>query len=117
MIGNKVQNVNALNNLSNLVYLDLTKNKVQDIYPLRNLTNLRVLHLDICESVIDLAPLGSLIELRQLFLKQNCLCDISPLSRLSKLKELRLVAHVKYLTITDKEKSSGGGQARDGTRI
>ncbi len=84
-----VSDVGPLAALTNLQWLDLTVTGVSDVGPLAALTNLRRLDLD-GTGVSDVGPLAALTKLQRLFLDGTGVSDVGPLAALTNLQELSL---------------------------
>jgi len=76
--GNKIVDISALENLTNLKVLDFRDNEVSDINSLANLINLSWLGFQE-NKVSDINSLANLINLRWLRFQENKVSDISPL--------------------------------------
>ena len=111
---NKIQDISALANLKNLTYLDLSFTSVENIEILSNLTNLEYLNLygingeehqiinngwttvgvsyewEYIERFNNLDFLIPLVNLKQLYLGNNGLQDVTALSNLNQLENLDL---------------------------
>ncbi|CAL5972102.1 Conserved_hypothetical protein [Hexamita inflata] len=93
-------NVQELQYLTNLRYLDLDQSKVTDISPLKHLIDLQ--NLILCRNNIhDINPLMNLTNLLELELIENNIVDLSPLQDLVQLQCLQLasnpIVHIKSL--------------------
>ncbi|MBU1014328.1 MAG: hypothetical protein KKG99_15115 [Bacteroidetes bacterium] len=106
----QIENLNALDKLSNLRRLDISNTRINDLSPIRNLTkleslicegtqieslvhlrylsNLRVLNLN-NTPVHDLKPLQSIDKLEQLYLNYTKIDSLDPLFQLKHLMDLR----------------------------
>ncbi|CAL6051905.1 leucine-rich_repeat domain-containing protein [Hexamita inflata] len=93
-------NVQELQYLSNLRYLDLNQSKVTDISPLKHLIDLQNLILS-RNNIYDINPLQNLKNLLELELTENNVVDLSPLQDLIQLQYLQLggnpIVHIKAL--------------------
>ena len=91
--GKGISNITGLEFATHLRELDISSNPITDLRPLANLIALESLHLS--ELVpntlnLDISPLATLINLKELFLVGNGILDISPLAGLKKLRKLNL---------------------------
>ena len=84
-----LSNVSALENLTNLTFLNLRGNRISDVSPLKNLTKLIELDIQL-NRLSDVSPLKNLTNLRFLDLRDNQISDASPLSALVNLTHLNL---------------------------
>lgn len=85
----QIQNLQGIQFLRNLTWLDLSHNRISNIQPLSGLTELT--HLNLWANwVNDLSPLAELSNLTLLDLGRNNVTDISPLVGLSNLTSLNL---------------------------
>ncbi len=85
-----ITDITPLSRLTQLEELDIRNNQLRDIRPLANLTGLRALAL-FDNQITDIEPLAKMTELYELGLTNNQVTDITPLSRLTKLERLALV--------------------------
>jgi len=85
-----ITDITPLSRLTQLVELDIRNNQLRDISPLANLTGLRALAL-FNNQITDIKPLANMTELYELGLTNNQVTDLTPLSRLTKLERLALV--------------------------
>lgn len=92
LAGNRISNLQPLANLRNLEMLLLIDNHISYIGPLSGLTNLLDLELDF-NNISNLQPLANLTRLEVLGLMDNNLSYIGPLSRLTRLEWLDLDAN------------------------
>ena len=83
----KIKNISALSNLTNLKVLSLKSNEITDISALRGLTNLTELYLD-SNQINDISALSNLTSLTDLNLSYNQISDISALSGLKNITKL-----------------------------
>jgi len=84
---NRITDISALANLTNLTFLSLPHNQVSDLTPLAGLTNLT--HLDFhFNQITDITPLADLTNLTFLNLTSNPIADITPLAGLINLTDL-----------------------------
>lgn len=80
----------------NIKSLDLAGNEIVDLSPLKACKNLEVLDLgdqylyENNQYLTDISPLGELINLKKLILKNNKIVDVTAISKLTKLEELDL---------------------------
>ena len=81
--------IEPLQYMENLRWLNLGNNRISDLTPLSNLTYLRGLSLD-DNQISDLTPLSNAIALERLFLNRNQISDLTPLSGLANLRWLFL---------------------------
>jgi Leucine-rich repeat (LRR) protein len=86
---NRITDVTALTNLSNLTFLNLDQNQISNINPLSGLKNLNELHL-MNNQVIDVSAISNLTGLRVLDLSDNKISNINPLSKVTNLVNLNL---------------------------
>jgi len=84
-----IQNLQGVQFLRNLTWLNLSGNQINDLQPLSELTELSVLNLR-GNQINDLRPLAVLFNLTWLNLELNNISDISPLAGLSNLSTLGL---------------------------
>ena len=80
-----IEDISALEELTNLRTLDLNFNRISDISPLAAMTGLKDLYLEE-NNVRDLTPLAGLLELEDLDLGKNEITDLTPLKELKSLK-------------------------------
>ena len=92
----KLSDITALTNLSELNHLDLSGTLVKNLKPLENLKQLDYLKLE-GTGVKDITPIANLAELRYLNLCHNRISDISPVAKLTKLQYLNLAANSNKL--------------------
>ncbi|CAL6051290.1 leucine-rich_repeat domain-containing protein [Hexamita inflata] len=85
---NQISNISALQSMNNLTHLNLNGNNISDLTPLQSLCNLSYLNLQ-NNSIEDVFGLRKLVNLVQLFLGCNKIRDISPLCDLINLIELQ----------------------------
>ena len=85
----KIKNISALSNLTNLRVLSLKSNEITDISALRGLTNLTELYLD-SNQINDISALGELTNLTRLELALNQISNISEIKDLTNLTHLNL---------------------------
>ena len=91
--GKGISDITGLEFATNLRELDLSQNPITDLHPLANLTTLERLYLsDVSPNTptLDLRPLVTLINLKELSLKNSKVSDISLLARLTELRSLDL---------------------------
>jgi Leucine-rich repeat (LRR) protein len=84
-----IANIDGIENLESLRFLNLNSNNISDLSPLENLSDLRKLYLRYNE-IDDISPLGLLNNLTDLGLGNNSINDLTPLSNLEDLKYLYL---------------------------
>lgn len=87
--GRGIESLDALRYLTHLVWLDLGENPLQEIHGLSHLVSLETLWLD-QSSLLNTAPLSSLLQLRSLDLRHTEITRIESLSELSNLQKLNL---------------------------
>ncbi len=92
LLFNRISDISALSNLTNLTTLHLVWNEISDISPLSNLTSLTILTLAF-NQIEDISSLSGLTELTTLTLAENQISDISALSALTKLEGLFLLGN------------------------
>lgn len=99
-----LENIDVLENFSNLTYLDLSYSKINDISVILKLTNLVELHL-VDNNLTDITVLQNLTSLEYLELRENKIQDLTPLINLTNLTFLDLgnnnlidIGQLKYLT-------------------
>ena len=94
---NNISNIEPLRNLINLKELDLDFNPITDISPLQGLYNLEILHMcsdgPYADKLSDISPLSSLTALKELRLPYQAISDISPLNNLTGLEKLRIYSN------------------------
>lgn len=86
---NNIKDLEGIQYLTNLIYLDLRNNKINDISPLAKLTNLTDLYLS-DNYINDISPLAGLTNLISLDLSFNEINDVSSLAELTNLTKLHL---------------------------
>ncbi|MDC0464945.1 leucine-rich repeat domain-containing protein, partial [Pseudomonadales bacterium] len=86
---NGIQDLAAIEDLRQLLYLDLQHNQITDLTPLGRLGLLQQLELD-DNLIVSIAPLAELDGLQYLSLRHNKVSDLSPLSALDRLNNLYL---------------------------
>jgi internalin A len=86
---NQISDISPLQNLTQLTYLYLSENKISNITPLQNLTILSNLFL-YGNQISNISILQNLTQLTWLFLSDNQISDISPLQNLTQLTNLGL---------------------------
>ena len=89
--GNNISDLSPVAGLVNMKIFRTWGNPISDLSPLTRLTNLE--HLDICGARLErasLAPLGNLKGLKELYLAENGISDVSSLARLTGLTRLGL---------------------------
>lgn len=105
----RIDTLNGIEQLSNVINLNLRNNNIQSAEPLRNLTNLQTLLLSECgecgnNRVRDLTPLQGLVNLIELDLRRNGVSDLTGVEGLQSLEILRLdgnsVADISALSST-----------------
>ncbi len=84
-----ITNLNGIQNLTQLNFLDLDSNQISDISPLQNLTQLTYLYLSE-NQISNITPLQNLTILSNLFLYDNQISNISILQNLTQLTWLFL---------------------------
>ena len=87
VVGNHVQNLRPLANLTELTFLDLGGNAISGVSPLVGLVHLEVLRLW-SNQIVDVSPLTGLVNLKELWLNSNQIEDFSPLAGLVNLEKL-----------------------------
>ena len=87
VVGNHVQDIYPLANLTKLTFLDLGDNAISDVSPLVGLIHLEVLRLR-NNQISDVTPLTGLVNLKDLWLNNNQISDFSPLAGLVNLEKL-----------------------------
>ena len=105
LVDSSIKDITSLESLTNLKHLDLSDNHIKDISSLRYLVNLRYLNLNHnmgevgrewlarmipFNSIVDISPLSSLVELETLNIGWTEVEDIGPLSSLSRITTLDL---------------------------
>lgn len=85
----KISNLQGLQHLSGLTFLDLNFNDISDLYPLSNLLKLETLWLRSNARVTDLSPLSKLSRLKTVWLFGVTATDLTPLQNLQ-LNEIGL---------------------------
>lgn len=90
-----VVTVSPLENLTGLIYLDLSNNTVRNLQPLAGMINLQELYLR-QNAVVDLTALSGLGALRTLDVSHNSVASLSPILNLTSLT--RLDASTNLLT-------------------
>ncbi|CAL6054583.1 leucine_Rich Repeat (LRR)-containing protein [Hexamita inflata] len=100
-----VNTIDVLSNHINLIELDLSSNDCTDLTPLKNLVNLIKLNLEQCGIDTDITPIQYLTKLMILNLSGLDIIQLGPLSTLINLKELNLscnnfedITALQYLT-------------------
>jgi len=86
---NPIENLEGIQNFSQLTSLSIINRLLRDIEPLEQLTNLRVLNLH-TNWITDITPLGGLTKLESLIISENPIEDITPLKALVKLTRLQV---------------------------
>ncbi|CAL6052433.1 Conserved_hypothetical protein [Hexamita inflata] len=86
---NNLKNIQQLQNLSNLTVLGLSSNQIQSVEPLKGLTNLTVLDLGI-NQIKDLNSLTELVNLTSITLHTNQIYNLAPLEKLTNLTSLTI---------------------------
>jgi Leucine-rich repeat (LRR) protein len=87
--GNNIVDLSPISGLNNLYFLSLNSNQIVDLNPLSSLLNLEVLYL-YDNQIADLSPLSGIVSLIELYLDGNLISDLSPLSSLENLYALGL---------------------------
>ena len=87
VVGNHVQDLRPLANLTKLTFLDLGGNAISAVSPLVGLVHLEVLRLW-HNQIVDVSPLTGLMNLKELWLNSNQIEDFSPLAGLVNLEKL-----------------------------
>lgn len=87
---NDITTLNGIEKCVNLNYLGMGLQKICDLTPLNNLTNLIFLNLTQSRCIADISPLSGLINLNWLNLAFNEIKDISALENLTNLTYLNL---------------------------
>jgi len=77
--------------LEGLVHLRARRINIAELNGIEHCINLQFLDLDGNRQIIDISPLSKLTKLRHLDLDANQIIDISPLSRLTNLQDLSLI--------------------------
>jgi Leucine-rich repeat (LRR) protein len=94
---NNISNIEPLRHLINLKELDLDVNPITDISPLEGLYNLEILHMcsagPYANKLSDISSLSSLTALKELRLPYQDISDISPLNNLTRLERLYLYSN------------------------
>ncbi|RKW10123.1 MAG: leucine-rich repeat domain-containing protein, partial [Catonella sp.] len=91
-----IKSLEGLEYALNIKSLDLAGNEIVDLSPLKACKNLEVLDLgdqylyENNQYLTDISPLGELINLKKLILKNNKIVDVTAISKLTKLEELDL---------------------------
>ena len=91
--GKGISDITGLEFATHLRELDISNNPITDLRPLANLIALESLHLsELFPNTLnlDISPLATLINLKELFLVGSGISDISPLAGLKKLRKLNL---------------------------
>jgi Leucine-rich repeat (LRR) protein len=99
LINNQISDISAVSGLTNLTALDLSGNQISEISGISGLENLAV--LDLGENqIIDISGLsGSLPNLKELYLGDNGIDDISAVSSLTSLRKLHLYRNqIRYIS-------------------
>ncbi|CAL6066182.1 Conserved_hypothetical protein [Hexamita inflata] len=89
LFSNNLKNIQQLQNLTNLTVLNLSSNQIQSVEPLKGLTNLQYLKLQY-NSIQSVQPLKDLKNLQQLIIHSNKIDNIEPLKELVNLTDLDL---------------------------
>ncbi len=89
LLNNKIKDISALKQLTNLKNLNLNINQINDITVLKYMENLSVLSLDV-NQISDISALKDLINLKSLSLDSNQISDISVLKNLTNMETIRL---------------------------
>ncbi|MEC2554475.1 LPXTG cell wall anchor domain-containing protein [Bacillus tropicus] len=80
---NKINNVESISKMSNLIELEISDSEIKDISPLSQLGNLQMLNLE--ENYIsDISPLSILTNLQEVNLGANEISDVRPVEELGK---------------------------------
>ncbi len=80
---NKINNVESISKMSNLIELEISDSEIKDISSLSQLGNLQVLNLE--ENYIsDISPLSTLTNLHEINLGANEIFDVRPVEELGK---------------------------------
>ncbi|OON99380.1 MAG: hypothetical protein ATN35_12945 [Epulopiscium sp. Nele67-Bin004] len=77
-----IEDLSALQNLTNLTHLDLSWNEITDVSKLSNLTNLTTLILH-GNDIEDVTPLQNLVNLELLNIERTLVEDITPIEQLN----------------------------------
>ena len=91
-----IKSLEGLEYAVNIKSLDLAGNEIVDLIPLKACKNLEFLDLgdqylyENDQYLTDISPLGELINLKKLILKNNKIVDLTAISKLTKLEELDL---------------------------
>ncbi|CAN1210587.1 hypothetical protein TUMEXPCC7403_10350 [Tumidithrix helvetica PCC 7403] len=85
-----INELNALDPLTNLTRLVFSTRLISDISPLKSHTKLTTLKFSSNSLVSDISSLESLTNLKELFIKESRVSDLSPLQSLTKLSTLNL---------------------------
>ncbi len=86
---NYITDISGLTNLKNLTFLNLYKNRVSNIGGIAYMPLLRDVRLDY-NMVSDLTPLADLKYIERLYVYMNQVTDVSPIGNLISLKDLRI---------------------------
>ena len=89
------ENLDGIQNLTNLTALSIINRLITDISPISELTNLRVLNLH-TNWFSDISPLIGLTNLEQLIISENPISDISALRQLTNLRQLHVHGMYPY---------------------
>jgi len=104
--GCQIDDITPLKGLTNLKELNISTSDINNLSPLSDLVNLKRLSIGSQQggnpspAVIDLSPLSNLVNLEYLNLQYTPINDISALSGLTNLKELRLGSNGSKIDIT-----------------
>ncbi|ECP7770320.1 LPXTG cell wall anchor domain-containing protein, partial [Listeria monocytogenes] len=87
---NKITDISALQNLTNLRELYLNEDNISDISPLANLTKMYSLNLGANHNLSDLSPLSNMTGLNYLTVTESKVKDVTPIANLTDLYSLSL---------------------------
>lgn len=105
-----IKSLEGIEYATNIRTLDLGGNEVVDLTPLKGCKKLEVLNLEDQYSLeksqylSDISPLGDLVNLKKLMLKNNKIQDLAPISKLTNLEELDLYGNRGIESIAGFEK-------------
>jgi Leucine-rich repeat (LRR) protein len=90
---NNIRQIKNLENLKNLRILNLAQNRIRRIEGLENLINLEVLNINYNKTLVEIEGVDALKNLRQLKLNRNKITEISNIENLAKLEFLDLMSN------------------------